>query len=732
MNPMLWAGSFVLGAVLASAGLAAEADGVTPTAAERYAWESVPIVGGGFVTGLIPHPGEAGLIYARTDVGGAYRWDTGEQRWTPLTDWISQEDWTLTGIESLAIDPTDPDRVYVAAGTYTNDWSGPGAILRSRDRGATWDRVDLPFKNGGNEPGRSNGERLVVDPNSPNVLYFGTRSAGLQRSADHGRTWRGVASFPAAATSDDAAWGEGVWRRPIGIVVVLVDEGSGSPGQPSPVLYAAVSTPDLSVYRSSNAGETWQAVPGQPTGQRPIQMKQDADGAIYLTYADAPGPNGMTDGAVWKYHPADGAWRDISPLHPGDDDRFGYAGLALDVQAPGTLMVSTMDRWARGDDLFRSTDGGATWAAIREHARINVDAAPWLTWGREQAGFGHWIGDLEIDPHDRDHVLFVTGTGVRAAHDITAADRHEPTHWRAAAVGIEECVVNDLVSPPSGAPLLSVMWDIDGFRHDTLDASPTAGFFKPNHGRNSDIDYAAQNPDIVVRVHERGTHGSYSLDNGRTWTDWPTAPARRGLGHVAVSADGAVFLSVPGGHGGFVSRDRGQTWASVAGLPEDARVTASPRDPQRFHAVGGGQAWLSTDGGASFTPTGAAVDVGDLLAGTDEAGCLLLANAKGLHHSTDGGKSWRRLPGITSASKVGMGKAAPGAEHAAIFVVGRLGPTYGFFRSDDAGQTWLRINDDAHQFAHVNAITGDPRVHGRVYVGSASRGILQGEPTGHE
>jgi len=41
----------------------------------------------------------------------------------------------------------------------------------------------------------------------------------------------------------------------------------------------------------------------------------------------------------------------------------------------------------------------------------------------------------------------------------------------------------------------------------------------------------------------------------------------------------------------------------------------------------------------------------------------------------------------------------------------------------------VRINDDAHQFAFINAIAADPRSFGRLYLGSASRGVIYGEPS---
>ena len=56
-------------------------------------------------------------MYARTDVGGAYRWDDQKQEWIPLTDWLSPAQGNFTGIESIALDPSDANRVYLAAGT---------------------------------------------------------------------------------------------------------------------------------------------------------------------------------------------------------------------------------------------------------------------------------------------------------------------------------------------------------------------------------------------------------------------------------------------------------------------------------------------------------------------------------------------------------------------------------------------------------------------------------------
>jgi hypothetical protein len=236
--------SFIIGGVaFALLGLRATLP-AQPPRAESYTWRNVVIGGGGFVTGIIPHPRQKGLMYARTDVGGAYRWDDAARRWVPLTDAIGNMD--FTGIESLAVDPADTNRVYLAAGIYSR---GKAAILRSADQGGTWLQTDVPFKMGGNEAGRANGERLAVDPNDGNILFFGSRRDGLWKSADRGATWQKVTGFPIVGaaeaelsdSADSRPW-FGFHQQPVGIVCILFEPASGRPGHPTSTLYAAVST----------------------------------------------------------------------------------------------------------------------------------------------------------------------------------------------------------------------------------------------------------------------------------------------------------------------------------------------------------------------------------------------------------------------------------------------------------------------------------------------------------
>jgi hypothetical protein len=63
------------------------------------------------------------------------------------------------------------------------------------------------------------------------------------------------------------------------------------------------------------------------------------------------------------------------------------------------------------------------------------------------------------------------------------------------AQGIEETAVQDLISPPSGANLLSALGDIGGFRHNNVDVVPTAQFATPR-GSNTSIDFAELSPEL--------------------------------------------------------------------------------------------------------------------------------------------------------------------------------------------------------------------------------------------
>ncbi|MFD5855274.1 1,4-beta-glucanase [Streptomyces chartreusis] len=693
--------------------------------APAYRWRTAVMGGTGFVTGVLFHPSVRGLAYARTDIGGAYRWDERGERWVPLTDHIGWDDWNLLGVEAMAVDPRHPDRLYLALGTYAQSWAGNGAVLRSEDRGSTWQRTDLAVKLGANEDGRGCGERLLVDPRDSDTLWLGTRHDGLLKSTDRGKSWRS-ADFPA----DPSGTGQGVTFLVAAGRAVYAGWGDSD---------GTADRPNL--YRTSD-GTTWEPVPGRPTGAAakvPVRAAYDRHTReLYVTYADAPGPNGQTDGSVHRLRTTDGVWTEVTPVKPGGTDTFGYGGVAVDARRPGTVVVSTNNRWAAVDTLYRTTDGGRSWTSLKDTAVLDVSETPYLKWGEDEPKFGWWIQAVALDPYDSRHLVYGTGATLYGTRDLR--------HWAPQIRGLEETSVRQLISPPAGkAHLISGNGDIGVMYHESLTASPARGMAaNPVFGTATGLAQAAARPSYVVRA-GWGDHGNgaYSDDGGRTWAPFAAQPAiaKDAPGPIAANADGSVLLwsfvhwdGTP--YATQRSADNGATWSEVTTFPKGATPVADPVDPSVFYAfdTATGTLHASTDGGLTFAARAGGLSSGDrefqLAAAPGRSGDLWLSlKWNGLYRSTDGGATFTEVPGCRASYTLGFGRAAKGASYPAVYLVGSTEAITAVYRSDDEARTWVRINDDRHQWGWTGAaVTGDPRIHGRVYLATNGRGVQYGEP----
>jgi photosystem II stability/assembly factor-like uncharacterized protein len=729
--------------------------------------------GGGFIPGIVFNTKEPNIIYVRTDIGGAYRWNQEEGRWIPLLDWIGPNDWNLTGVESIATDPMDPEIVYLEVGTYTNDWTTQdGAILRSFDWGRTFERFNLPFKVGGNMPGRSMGERLAIDPNKHNILYLGTRSGnGLWRSSDFGQTWSRVTSFPDPGTYHPPTSGPSDTYDAdlIGVVWVTFDPRTVGTKGVTQNIYVGVADLNNSVYHSADGGVTWTAVPGQPTGFLPHHGKLGSNGMLYISYSNGAGPYDGTSGDVWKFDTSAATWTRISPYPSTDtaDDYYGYGGLAVDAQHPNTLVVAALNSWWPDTIIFRSLDGGATWSRIwnwgswptiiTNYSLQYTSVAPWLTFGispspctteeninstcpQPTPKLGWMVGSLEIDPFDSDHMLYGTGATLFGTNNLTAWDSGGTVQISVNAIGIEETSVQDLISPPVGPHLLSGVGDIGGFTHNDLTV-PSVMDINPEIGTTTSLDYAELSPQFIVRVgsgNGGGQNIGFSSDGGTTWSPAANAPSGAVSGTVAAAADGSRVLWNPSGEGVFYSVDQGSTWTASAGVPSGGNVASDRVNPLKFYAFANGALYISVDGGTTFLastasglpPAGTSVN---FKAVPGHEGDVWLAGGStttvyGLWHSIDSGQTFSKLPRVQTADTIGFGMPAPQHKYVALYTSGQIDGVPGIYRSDDAGEAWIRVNDDRHQYGSTNAsITGDPRVYGRVYFSTNGRGIIYGD-----
>lgn len=726
------------GTALAALLVAASAGAEPPKVkAEPYIWATAPMGGGGFVDGFVYHPAEKGLLYARTDVGGAYRWDAAERTWTPLLDGMSRAD--DFGVLSLALDARDANKVYAATGLYSGQWAGSGTVWRSGDRGATWQKADLPVKLGGNEDGRGTGERLAVDPNDGNILFLGSSNDGLLKSADGAKTWAPVGAFPEKHVN-----------------FVLFDPRSGSQGAASKTLYVGTNSKTHSLFVSRDGGASWQEVDGTPKGMVAHHADFDASGAsLYVTFADHPGPNGCQDGAVAKYDIAAGRWRDITPQKPGGGGpTFCYAAVSAAAGKPGTLIVSTLDRWGGGDTIFRSTDGGTHWIDLRPLSKHESPYFPWILANRAPDSMGHWMSAAAINPFDANEAIYGTGDGLWMTGNLGDADTQKPVVWTFEADNFEETAALDLVSPTAGAHLIVAVGDVGGFRFANFEGSPSldGGYFTPAAGSNRAVDFAELNPGLVVRMADGDAakrHALLSLDNGKTWADMPSSPPLvlhddKGWyspGRIAVSANGTSMLWVTGKGEAYHSADRGKSWAKSEGYP-----TADGRNFPPFsdraadnvfyvYDASAGSMLMSADGGATFKVFGTGFPVLESWRGSGlpravpgRVRDIWVPLPQGLVHSPDMKSPFKPIADISEAAAVGFGKAADGQDYPSVYMWGRYKGVWGIFRSIDEGKSWVRINDDAHQYGGSGLIIGDPRQFGLVYITTAGRGVALGQP----
>ncbi|MCL2127179.1 MAG: xyloglucanase, partial [Treponema sp.] len=203
-------------------------------------------------------------------------------------------------------------------------------------------------------------------------------------------------------------------------------------------------------------------------------------------------------------------------------------------------------------------------------------------------------------------------------------------------------------------------------------------------------------------------------------------------GSAAVSADAKVIVWAPENMPPHWSGNEGKTWTVCAGLPAKTKVVSDRVNPSKFYGfcIDNKTAYCSSDAGRTFAVMNDSFVSGEvskcsLKAPVGLEGHLWLAAGNaGLYHSADGGKTWSGFDDVENAPVIGLGREAPGAAYQALYTNAVIKGQRGIYRSDDKGQSWIRINDDMHQFGAADtAITGDPRIYGRVYLATNGRGI---------
>ena len=563
---------------------------------------------------------------------------------------------------------------------------------------------------------------IAVAPSRPDRIYMAI-AGKVYRSDDRG------ARFEAPVNAPQLTWDPAnEWRLHGPFMAV-------DPKDPDLVL---LGTPSQGVWRSTDAGRTWQQVPSVPTtrGKQPgadvqgagIQgpgsqiwfesskgkptgrifafvwgrgMFVSADrGATFAPLA-AAGDRPMTlkrggfgrDGTfygvdaetktVWLYR--GGAWQNVTQaagLTP-----LAFAAVAVDPHSDRVLVT---DEAGNG---YLSQDGGKKWSTISRAARVGEGDPPWL-----KTADNAWFttGDLMFDPAKPDRVWIAHGVGVFYA-DLVGGDTH--LAWVSQARGMEELVTNDIVQTPGHAPVFAA-WDFG--MHIKHDLTAYSTRFAPDRYFMAvqQVDWTPADPAFLVTnasdsrtncCSEDGNSvmAGYSTDGGNTWTKFATLPTppgtksddpwRMSFGTIAVSSgDTSNIVWAPAfNRAPFFTKDRGKTWEQVILPGATGDAYGSFRD-----------SWLQRK---TLTADKTRPGVFYLVHSGDAPNETLA----GLWRSEDGGASWQHVhvgeiaPSLNAAAKL---RSVPGKAGHLFFTSGLAGGAdLALRRSTDGGVTWSRL-----------------------------------------
>jgi hypothetical protein len=576
---------------------------------------------------------------------------------------------------------------------------GGGGLWRSTDHGLTWTRLAVA--------GRTTVEvaSIAIDPADERKFFVGTNE-GLFYTADAGATWalknrglvvRGLTGLALSPTAPDelllTTTGGEPWLTRSAGEKWTAGGASLAPGDLSvPVISAAdpglwlLSGSGRGLYVSRNHGVTW------------TEVTSDAfDFGVFVHAADADpfDPANLlcsAPGGVWRSTDVGGSWTQVS-AEDGTDISF-----ALDV--PGRVYAAL--GWS---GLFRSDDGGVTWAS-EDGATMNVvEPAPSdsrYAYAASSSGAG---AVYRRDPGSGAWQIATTGPASPVAS--LAVDRVDP-----------QVVYAGAAHPGTAGTAGGIYRSTDGGRNYARLPGPLDAF---------SVVGLATHPTAAGRLFAATAEGGVfrSDDGGASWTHLDRYGSVGELVNVTIRHPSLSSFLLAGteGYGVQVSSDGGRTFASrVSGLT-NLNVNALAFEPGSSTVVYAGTdagIFKSTDTGNTWAATGlGAGEITDLI--TDNEGAIRriwgTVRGQGVAYSADGGATFQvHSSGLASLELTSL----------ELEIVGSIRRIWGTTRggdgvvySDDLGQTWKSaggsgladrdVTDFAYESSAVRRIWGTVR-----------------------
>ncbi|MEM1042181.1 MAG: T9SS type A sorting domain-containing protein [Bacteroidota bacterium] len=740
------------------------------------AWEQAgPTNVGGRVSDIEFAPSAPDVVYASPATGGVFRSEDAGFTWAPIFD-----DQAVLTVGDLAVHPSDPNTVWVGTGEANgshNNFAG-GGIYKTSDAGATWDFLGL---------GESYSVgRIRIDPTDPDRVfvaalgaYFGkNEQRGVFRSEDGGANWERVLFLSDSTAVIDLA------MRPDDPDVLFASTWSRI-RRPTG---SNLSGPTSGLWRSTDGGDTWDelgAANGLPNpdvtdvGRIGLDICRDVPDTIYAYYTDGSQYLGLfrsdDGGDTWTDEDPSGEigfntsgfewWMGQVRVAPDDPDdvfvlstplirrsgsfwnaEFGFEVLHVDHHAMA-FKPDDPDVVLSGNDggIDRSTDGGASWTpvnglAITHFYEIGLDAQnPERLYGGTQdnstnrtltGALDDWdviyFGDgfyTIVDPTDADVIyaesqfggLGKSTDGGFSFNDATSGiDFNEPRNWSTPVI----MDPNDNLTLYYGTNY--VYRTVNGADSWTK-ISPQLAGNQPRINTISTIGVSPADSDVVWAGTADGKLW-VTTDGDDTWVEvtQPNLPERWVtrvipdplLPETAYATFSGLKWYEPVPHV-FRTDDAGQTWTDISGTLPDAPVNALAVDPVDTDVLYVGSdvgAFVSLDRGATWGALGTglpAVSVYDLKVHPTE---------RFLAAGTHGRSMWRLdLSNVTVATEEEAGPLgfALGAAYPNPFAES----TTLSYRLDAAAQVTVEVFDvrgrrvatlaDAEQAAGEHRVTWD-------------------------
>jgi photosystem II stability/assembly factor-like uncharacterized protein len=342
----------LLAAVLCAAAPFVPAAPAQPSDASYYAdmrWRLVGPYRAGQLAAVAGVAGDPAVYYLGTPGGGVWKSTDGGTVWRPISSSIPS-----ASIGAIAVAPSNPAIVYAGTG---NTMIGTG-VYRSADAGATWRHAGLDAT--------KYVTALLVDPRHPDAVLAGVGSGGNFGSMvfynDNPSAARGVYR----TTDGGASWAHTLFVDADSSLIDLVADPA-APG----VVFASLTAPRSAaaggppIYRSDDEGATWRRLTA--TGLPP--------GARAANIAVAPGTRDRRLYALIDGRDAHGVFRSDDG---GDTWTLGTSRIA---SASGHLYVDPHNPdvvYAMGTSMYRSTDGGLTFASYKGAPGGDDDKVLWI------------------------------------------------------------------------------------------------------------------------------------------------------------------------------------------------------------------------------------------------------------------------------------------------------------------------------------------------------------------